>query len=70
MTADRPLWLGPTWLQDELLRARRQLEIARKQAGRLHDTTTDYARSITTLIEARAAVVEVLERKLREVDRG
>lgn len=70
MNAERSLWLAPSWIEDELRDARVKLGAVRRAHEKLHDHSTDYARSIAAMVEVRAKVVEVLEKKLEEVRRG
>lgn len=70
MNAERSLWLAPQWLEDELRDARVKLGAVRRAHEKLHDHSTDYARSIAAMVEVRAEIVQVLERKLEEARRA
>lgn len=70
MSAERPLWLAPMWIEEELRDARVKLGAVRRGFELLHDKTSDYARSIEAMLEVRTQIVEALERKLEEVRRA
>jgi hypothetical protein len=65
----RPWWLAPLWLREELTARREDLKRVRDAYDKLTNKSTDYARSMAALIEARSAMVEIAIAKLKEVER-
>lgn len=64
----RPLWLAPLWLREDLKTARTKLGAVKRAHERVHDTTTDYARSMEVTARVRAKVVALLEAELAAVE--